>query len=38
MNECYNEGDQWKKLAQQARKKQIIEPDERPDEEGLKQQ
>lgn len=37
MNDCYDEGDRWKRLAQQARKKHIPEPDERPDEESLKQ-
>lgn len=36
MNESYTEGDAWKKIAQQARKRQIIEPDERPDEQDLK--
>lgn len=32
MNECYSEGDAWKKIAQETRKKQLIEPDERLDE------
>ena len=36
MNECYADAEQWKQLAQQARKKHIIEPDERPDLELLK--
>lgn len=36
MNESYAEGDAWKKIAQQARRKQIIEPGERPDETNLK--
>jgi len=36
MNEAYNEGDQWKKLAQQARGNRIPEPNERPDEITLK--
>ena len=36
MNAAYSDAEQWKKVAQQARKKAIIEPDERPDEVLLK--
>ncbi len=36
MNEAYALAEQWKKIAQQARRKHIVEPDERPDEGLLK--
>jgi len=32
MNEAYLAAEQWKKLAQQARRSHIPEPEERPDE------
>lgn len=36
MNENYEAAEQWKKVAQKARRMKIVEPDERPDELILK--
>lgn len=36
MNESYEAAEQWKKVAQKARRMKIVEPDERPDELILK--
>lgn len=36
MQKAYAAGDQWKQLSIQAKKKVIVDPDPRPDEENLK--